>query len=123
MRKVEDLYYTYDPLADALSINERNNHQYEETIELNNNIFIDLDKDENPIGVEILDASIVLNVNKFSLKKIKCIQMKIEIKKEFIYLKLHLKVESLGERLIKEFDSTFVNDFNLPLISRELATI
>jgi len=57
MRKVEDLYYTYDPLADALSINERYSHQYEETIELNNNIFVDLDKFEKPIGVEILELS------------------------------------------------------------------
>jgi len=122
MNDIVELKYKYDPFADALSIEQKSSFDYEESIELESNIFVDLDTDEKPVGIEILDASKVFNVNKLSLKNIKCIYMKIEVSQEIISLNFHLGIEIHNKSLIKQVDSNVVNDFNIPTMTTELAT-
>lgn len=69
--------YNYDVLAGALSIFVGNSSDYEEAIELDSNTFLAIDENNYPNALEILDASSVLNTKKFSLKRIKSINLKI----------------------------------------------
>ena len=69
MNSNEKLEYSYDSLSDALAIDIHNSGKYHDTITLDENIIIDINKNEFPLSIEILDVSKMLNIEKDLLKK------------------------------------------------------
>jgi len=70
----ESLSHSYDPIADALFIKVKN-YVHETSIQLNDNVIMDLNKEKQFIALEILCASRELNTSKSSLEKITHIVM------------------------------------------------
>jgi len=123
IKKDQKLNYRYDDLADALFIYVIDGPDYEEAIELDSNIFLVVGDDNYPTALEILDASKVLDVQKFSLKRINRIHLKMCISNDKIIVEciLNLLIHS-GEE-IKSTNSTIVNDMGLPTLEAELAMV
>ncbi|MDR0911527.1 MAG: DUF2283 domain-containing protein [Methanobrevibacter sp.] len=83
--EIKPITYTYDPLADALFI-QVENYEHENTIELNNDVMMDFNKNDEFIALEILSASKVLDTTKFSLKNIISIDLHLKITNDQIFI-------------------------------------
>lgn len=114
--------HSYDADADALFINKVGNYDYDESVELRNDVILDFDINLKPSALEILNASKILNVPKYNLKNIKSISMKIGVNKELICLDLSLKVLIHNKTLLKSLNNSAINDINAPVMHTELVT-
>ena len=65
----KDINYKYDDEADAISIKVED-YVHEESIQLNNNLIMDLNKEKQFIGLEILNASHELKNSKSSMENL-----------------------------------------------------
>jgi uncharacterized protein YuzE len=67
-------------------------NEYKESMELGNNIILDFDKQYVPVALEILDASKVLGIDRFVLKKDFGLDMQIGINQDSITISATFKV-------------------------------
>ena len=118
----KQLDYRHDSLADALFIYVVNSTDYEEAIEITPNTYLSLDENYYLVAIEILDASKVLDVQKFNLKNIKSINLKMCFNNEKIVVDCILEVPVHNKNLIKSTNSVIGNDLQLPSITADLAT-
>jgi len=123
IKKNQKLKYKYDTLADALSIYVVDGSRFEEAIELDSNIFLVIGEDNYPTALEILDASKVLDVKKYSLKRINSIHLKMCIDNDKIIVECIFNFPIHSGEKIKSTNSTIINDMNLPNIETELAMV
>ncbi|MCC7558364.1 MAG: DUF2283 domain-containing protein [Methanobacteriaceae archaeon] len=114
----------YDVQNDVLYLRIKDDYKYKESIEIEDNIIVDLDVNYRPVALEIVEATSILDVSKFSLKKlikwdmyIKIDEYSIRINASFIVPVRHKKVE-------KPITAKTMNDINLPNIQThyDLAT-
>ena len=61
---INDLQYKYDRDSDILGVKVNRDFEYFETVELEEGLLLDLDKNHNPTSLEIHDASIRFNLSK-----------------------------------------------------------
>lgn len=115
--------WKYDPVADALSIDQKEKYDYEESVSLTENIILDFDMERKFVGVEILDASKVFKIpkNKSAVKNITGLKMYVKISEKSIELNIDLTVLIHKKSLVKTIDTLADNDLNLPSITAELA--
>jgi uncharacterized protein YuzE len=118
-----DVDYTYDPLADALSIYTIDFKEYEEAIELNNGDYLHFDKDFRPVELEILAASKVLNFDKNSLNKIRNIKGNIIISNEKISVTCEISILSRNTYKLAKSNSITINKIHAPSLNMELAKV
>jgi uncharacterized protein YuzE len=109
--------HSYDPL-DVLLISKVDDYKYTESVELTNDVYLDFDKDGEASALEILNASKVFGVNKFSLN-IGPISMAIGVSEELICVKLQIGVLVHNKELIKSLNHSAIN---APPMTTELAT-
>lgn len=102
---MDNINYKYDPEVDAIFINLKENYTYEASIEINNNLIIDYDK-EKLVAFEILDASQVLKTSPTDLKNINNIQIKININPEIIDFTIS------ADEFTRPINSNILNNFN-----------
>lgn len=114
--------HSYDPDADALFISKVDNYDYDESVELTNDVILDFDMNGEASALEILNASKVFNVSKYSLGNIGPISMKIGVNKKVICLKLGIGVLVHNKELLKSLNHSAINDINAPVMQTELAT-
>ncbi|MCL2687212.1 MAG: DUF2283 domain-containing protein [Methanobrevibacter sp.] len=114
--------HSYDPDADALFISKVADYEYDESVELTNDVYLDFDMNGEASAVEVLNASKVFNVSKFSLKNIGPISMKIGVNEKLICLELSIGVLVHNKELLKSLNHSAVNDINAPIMNTELAT-
>lgn len=111
----------YDFQNDSLFMYITDEYEYKESIELGNNIILDFDKNDAPVAIEILDAAKVLNVEKFSLNKLKGLIMEISIEEDTITIKAEFKVLLHQMELDAPISLEVPNDLNLPQMQTEFA--
>ncbi len=114
--------HSYDPDADALFINKVKDYDYDESVELTNDVILDFDVEGEASAVEILNASKVFNVSKFSLNNIGPISMKIGVNEKLICLELSIGVLIHNKESLKSINHSAVNDIDAPIMQTELAT-
>ncbi|MGL4670568.1 MAG: DUF2283 domain-containing protein [Methanobacteriaceae archaeon] len=114
--------HSYDPDADALFISKVDNYEYDESVELTNDVILDFDMNGEASALEILNASKVFNVSKYSLGNIGPISMKIGVNKKVICLKLGIGVLVHNKELLKSLNHSAINDIDAPAMQTELAT-
>lgn len=78
--------YDYDGKGDSLFICLINHNSYEHSIDLDNDVILDLDINYKPMAVEFLNASKLFNVNKDYLTDLNKIALKLRITKDLISL-------------------------------------
>jgi len=117
----ESISYTYDPIADALFIKVKN-YEHETSIQLNDNVIMDLNKEKQFIALEILSASHVLNTNKSSLGEITNIVMHVKVTDYQIFVNGIFTLAIHDHEEIKVANASILNDINLPNIDTSLVT-
>jgi len=79
--------FSYDPFLDLLYLRFFSTSIYEQTLDLSG-VLIDISKNQDLRGIEILDASKVFDVEKSDLKEIKSLNVLFKITEENIDLNL-----------------------------------
>lgn len=111
----------YDLINDSLFLYNIENKSYKESIEVGEDLILDLDKNSAPIAFEILNISKILEVPKFSIKNLKSIEGFVGINQEFIDIKLEFLVPIHQKEVEKPMFMQTANDINLPNIETHLA--
>ena len=110
----------YDRALDIYTITVDDDFEFKRSLEIEDGVILDFDKDNIPISIEILDISKRLSIKKQEVAssnvamKIICNGELLEISIVFFY-KIH------DEEYEKTIDSKLVNSFNVPQM--ELATV
>jgi uncharacterized protein YuzE len=118
-----EVEYKYDMEVDALFINIKKDYEYDTSIELDNDVIMDFDKNSVPVALEVLNASRVLKTPKYSLNNINTIKMNVDINEKSIGLKVFLGVTIHNKEQIHSVDTFTSNDTGIPNIETELATV
>ncbi len=113
MMNQKSITYTYDHIADALFIKVKN-YEHEHSIQLNDNVIMDLNKDKQFIALEILNASNVLNTNISSLENIIDIVLYLKVTDYQIFVNGIFTLPAHDHEEIKVTNATILNDLNLP---------
>lgn len=106
----------YDYPLDILYIRKDLDYEYKESIEMGNNLVLDIDINNKPVALEIIDASRFFNISKYSLKKGIKGKLSIDIKEDIICLKGVFAFLVHNKKQDKPFVQETVNDINLPLL-------
>lgn len=104
----------YDIQHDSLFMYVKNDHTYKESIELGNNIILDFDENYVPVAIEILDASKVLGVKRFSLSNPFGGEMEININEKRIKIEASFKVFLHQKEMEAPINVESPNNIDLP---------
>jgi len=117
-----EIDYSYDIDVDAIFIHKVDDYEYEESVELTNDIIMDFDVEGNAVALEILNISKVLKVPKHSLTKIGPIRIAIGVDEKLISLEFYMGLFVQKKELTKFINKSAINYFNLPTNKTELLT-
>lgn len=106
----------YDAQSDSLYIHIDNEYEYQESIEMSNNVILDFDSNSMPVALEVLDASKFFNVNKLALKRQFKTQIRIRIKEDSIHLNAVFKFLVHNKEYTSPLVQDTINDINAPLL-------
>jgi uncharacterized protein YuzE len=102
--------YEYDFSSDALAIDIHNNIEYYDTLTLDKNIIIDIDKNKSPLSIEILNVSKVLDVEKNLLTKSSLHDLQINKEEEKIVIDITILIHIGNKAKINSLDSYMINE-------------
>jgi len=105
----------YDAQSDVLYLRIVPEYKYQESIEIGDSIILDFDEDYVPVALEILDASKLFNVKKYSLRQDIGLDMQIRIKKDSIIIEAKFIFLVHNKEQPTPFNIETDNDINLPL--------
>ena len=86
------LKYMYDYSSDVFGVKVKNDFIYHETVELEDGVLLDFDKNNVPVSLEIMDASKRFNIPKFSLNDLKFFNMTVVVDNKFITINVVIGV-------------------------------
>lgn len=114
--------YDYDYNEDSLFIYCVNPYNYDVSLELDNNVILDIDTEGKPVAFEFLNASKVFGLSKTYFKKLVGMDIHLEITEEKISLKteLHVMIHNRNQSFDVARITTNLN--NIPSIETELIT-
>ena len=84
--------YDYDRQGDSLFIYCVDDYEYEVSLELDNDVILDIDKEGKPVAFEFLNASKIFNLDKSHFNNLTKITIQSIITVEAINLKVKLAV-------------------------------
>ena len=103
----KNVCYSYDDELDVAVITVDEDYKYKESIRLDFGVYLDIDINNHPVSLEIVDISKILNVNKERLINPKIIT-NILIRNGLI------KVSVLFKNIEEKYVKNIANDFNIP---------
>lgn len=115
--------YDYDYQNDSLFIYCVNPYEYDVSLELDNNVILDVDTTGKPVAFEFLNASQVFKVDKSYFKNMVKISIQTGITEEIISLKVQLVMLVHNKNQIFDVNRVTSNLNNIPAMETELATI
>ena len=117
----QEVVYSYDSSSDTLAIKATRNFKYNETVEMDDGIFLDFDVYYVPASLEIFDASKRLDLDCESLRNIVCLQVDICIDEKSISINatIGVLIDDVEDKRI--FESFAGNYVNIPEIVTSLA--
>jgi uncharacterized protein YuzE len=117
-----EVKYDYDCKNDSLFIYCTEPYEYEVSLELDNNVILDLDTDGKPVAFEFLNASKVFKLDKGYFKNLVKICIQSDITEEAINLKVRLDVLVHNKTQLFEVNRIATNLTNVPAIETMLVT-
>ena len=120
---IKKIKYDYDLQNDSLFTYINDDYIYDHSIELNDNIILDLDKDYKPVAIEVLDASKIFKTTKVSINNLSSFKVNIKINDKLIELTMTLTVKVHNKPCEQEIESCLVNDMNIPSLNAELGIV
>jgi len=114
----------YDYHFDVFGIRVKDDYEYKESVELEEGIILDFDKNDIPVALEILDASKIFDVpDKQYLSNRESVNMSIRITDKVISLEIRVMVNIHNNKGVKTMDSSTINNINAPSMKTELTTV
>jgi uncharacterized protein YuzE len=114
MKNQFQLKKDYDFQSDVLYLRIVDDYQYRESIEIGNSLILDFDENYVPVAVEILDASRVLNVSKYSLREDFGLKMEISVGEDLVIIHAQFVLSVHQKEIPVEKDFKTLNDIHLP---------
>lgn len=114
--------YDYDHKNDSLFIYCEEPYEYDVSLELDNNVILDLDTTGKPVAFEFLNASKVFKINKSYFKSLVNINIQTEITQDIINLTVKLIVPVRNKNQVFDVNRVISNLNNIPAMESELAT-
>lgn len=106
--------YDYDKTGDSLFIYTVDDHNYEVSLDLSNNIILDFDETQKPVSFEFLDASNLFKISKNDFKHIQSINIQIIITSKMIELNINLEVMIHNKTVPLDVNRVISNVSNIP---------
>ncbi|WP_292601439.1 DUF2283 domain-containing protein [Methanobrevibacter sp. UBA212] len=119
---VTKLAYDYDRQGDSLFIYSVEEYEYEVSLELDNDVILDIDKEGNPVAFEFLNASKLFHLEKSYFKNLIKITVKSTVTDESIKLTAELVVPVHNKTQIFDINRITSNLTGIPETESELAT-
>ena len=114
------LKYKYDYSSDVLGVKVKNDFIYHETVELEDGVLLDFDKNDVPVSLEIMDASKRFNIPKSSLNDLKFFNMTVVVDNKFITINVVIGVLIHNNENKQILESFTVNKYGIPNITADL---
>lgn len=114
--------YDYDYKNDSLFIYCVDPYEYDVSVELDNNVVLDLDTMGKPVAFEFLNASKVFHLDKSYFKNLVHIGIQTGITEEAINLKVKLIVPVHNKNKVFDVNRVTSNLSNIPAMETELVT-
>ena len=99
-----NLTFDYDGQGDSLFIYSVEKYEYEVSLELDNDVILDIDKEGNPVAFEFLNASKLFHLEKSYFNNLIKITVKSTVTDESIKLTAELVVPIHNKTQIFEID-------------------
>lgn len=114
------LKYMYDYSSDVFGVKVKNDFIYHETVELEDGVLLDFDKNNVPVSLEIMDASKRFNIPKSSLNDLKFFNMTVVVDNKFITINVVIGVLVHNNENKQILESFTVNKYGIPNITADL---
>lgn len=114
------LKYMYDYSSDVFGVKVKNDFIYHETVELEDGVLLDFDKNNVPVSLEIMDASKRFNIPKSSLNDLKFFNMTVVVDNKFITINVVIDVLIHNNENKQILESFTVNKYGIPNITADL---
>lgn len=114
------LKYMYDYSSDVFGVKVKNDFIYHETVELEDGVLLDFDKNNVPVSLEIMDASKRFNIPKSSLNDLKFFNMAVVVDNKFITINVVIGVLIHNNENKQILESFTVNKYGIPNITADL---
>ena len=114
------LKYMYDYSSDVFGVKVKNDFIYHETVELEDGVLLDFDKNDVPVSLEIMDASKRFNIPKSSLNDLKFCNMTVVVDNKFITINIVIGVLIHNNENKQILESFTVNKYGIPNITADL---
>lgn len=121
MKNLFQIKKDYDFQSDILYLRIVNDYRYQESLEIGNYLILDFDEQYHPVAVEILDASKVLNISKYSLQSDFNLDMEISVGEDLIAVRAQFVLSLHQKRIPVVRDFRTLNDIHLP--SQEIGLV
>ena len=114
------LKYMYDYSSDVFGVKVKNDFIYHETVELEDGVLLDFDKNDVTVSLEIMDASKRFNIPKSSLNDLKFFNMTVVVDNKFITINVVIGVLIHNNENKQILESFTVNKYGIPNITADL---
>lgn len=114
--------YDYDRQGDSLFIYCVEDYEYEVSLELDNDVILDIDKEGKPVAFEFLNASKIFNLDKSYFNNLAKITIQSNITEEAINLTVQLIVHVHNKTQTFGMNRIATNLSGIPDMESELVT-
>ena len=115
--------YDFDYKNNSLFVYYINPYEYDVSIELDNNVILDLDIDSKPVAFEFLNASNLFKLDKSYVKNLVGISIQADISEETISLKVQLIAIIHNKTQIFDVNRVTANLNNIPTVETEFVFV
>ncbi len=122
MQYQSDVEWEYDFVGDSLYINVIRDYKYRESIEITDDVILDIGEDNRPVALEILDASKLFKLEKQYIRQLVGLKANIKITEEIISIKASFSFLVHQKSTPKPLNEQTVNDISLPVFETNFAT-
>lgn len=123
MKCMARLRYDYDYKNNSLFVYSSDPYEYDVSIELDNDVTLDLDINSKPVAFEFLNASELFNLDKGYFKNLVSITIQAAITEENICLNVQLVAIIHNNAQIFDASRITSNLNNIPAIETQLITV
>ncbi len=122
MTNENNIAWQYDFAGDSMFINEVKYYKYKESIEITDDIILDIDDENRAVALEILDASKVFGIEKKFIRNLVEIDIKVASTHENICIKASFRFLMHQRDTPKELNEQTVNNLGLNIHDTHLIT-
>lgn len=114
-----NIEFDYDRQNDSLFVYRNIDYEYNVSLELDENIILDFDKDGVPVAFEFLNATNLFNMKKTDFNNLVRLKIKIDINEDQITVSIQINVAIHNKQINHNINRVASNLQNIPMNSSE----